>query len=123
MTETIVSVRHDLTVAYIAIGVSAALRRGWKAEVATGIPMCVPDGGELELVADVIQHAALLDQLYEKHAEAFVGVFVYDIAEPFGEQYTAALLRGVRLDAGQLAARLIAAECVKDNPVETPPAA
>jgi hypothetical protein len=123
MTETIVSVRHDLTVAYIAIGVSAALRRGWKAEVATGIPMCVPDGGELELVADVIQHALLLDQLYEKHVEVFVGVFVYDIAEPFGEQYTAALLRGVRLDASQLAARLIAAECVKDDPVKTPSAA
>jgi hypothetical protein len=120
MTETTVSIRHVLTVAYIAIGVSSALRRGWKAEVATGIPMCVLDGGELELVADVIQHALLLNQLYEKHVEVFVGVFVYDIAEPFGEQNTAALLRGVRLDAGQLAARLIAAECVKHNLVETP---
>ena len=68
-----------LTVAFIAIGASLAIRQ---------LPDFAPDNyGQDGIVAEAIAYAALLDRLYLLNADAFDGVHPYEVAEPFGEWF------------------------------------
>ena len=68
-----------LTVAFIAIGASIAIRQ---------LPDFAPDNyGQDGIVAEAIEYAALLDRLYLLNADAFDGVHPYEVAEPFGEWF------------------------------------
>lgn len=68
-----------LTVAFIAIGASLAIRQ---------LPDFAPDGyGQDGIVAEAIAHAALLDRLYVLNQDAFEGVYAYEVAEEFGEWF------------------------------------
>lgn len=80
----------NLTVAFIAMGIRSALIK-----TKSSLPK---DMGEVELVDAIISHARDLDDAFEEVACAFDGVFVYDIAEPFGEQAANCLLEGRTLD-------------------------
>lgn len=68
----------DLTIAYMAMGVQNILQKPefkhWH-----------PSDGELDFVSSVIKHALLLDRLADGREDDFTGVFVYEVAEPFGE--------------------------------------
>ena len=89
-----------LTIAYIAIGVHTALLEN--NELPAGY-----QGGQLEFVDTIIQHADMLDGMYEEVANDFDGVFAYEIAEPFGELYAEQwILTGVQPDAVAVANEL-----------------
>jgi hypothetical protein len=92
-----------LTIAYIAIGARTALGSvDDNALDSTG-------GGELEYIATCIQHARMVDTIGvgEEHQD-YVGVHCYEIAEPFGELYGAAYLRGEGPDAKAIAEGILA---------------
>lgn len=72
-----------MTIAYIAIGAGRAFQQSQELQDS---PV-----GEADLVAGVIAHAGLLDRLYDELRDRFSGVFLYDIAEPFGEGLGAVL--------------------------------
>lgn len=92
-----------LTLAYVALGAGRAL----DARKRTG---CQTAGGELEFISDVITHAPLLDAMATDRD--FHAVFVYEVAEPFGEQLADHLLDGNDATAdfvNALASKLISA--------------
>lgn len=77
-----------LTVAYIAIGAISALR-------AAGDSLNLDAfEGQMGLIACVTGTALLLDTVADwfDERDAHIGVFVYEVAEPFGTTYTTALL-------------------------------
>ena len=94
-----------LTIAYMAIGAARAL------DAADG-PGNALAGGELEFIADVICHAPTLERLYLEHAGNYVGAFVYDVAEPFGHAYAAAVIAGNAINVEWTVRNLIAADLV-----------
>lgn len=98
-----------LTTAYIAIGAKTALSAAAKDALdATG-------GGELEYIAQCVQHAAMVDTIgVGEECCDYVGVHCYEIAEPFGELYGAAILRGERqsMQAARAVAEGILAELI-----------
>lgn len=70
-----------LTIAYIAIGVHNALILSGQRDLPPSF--C---GGQLEFVDAIIDYADLLDW---RASELKYDVFVYDIAQPFGEAFAA----------------------------------
>jgi hypothetical protein len=65
-----------LTIAYMAMGAADALQSGMR------VPESV--GGQLDLIDQVIGHAALIDTLADRYGDELAGVFSYEVAEPFG---------------------------------------
>ena len=93
-----------LTIAYIAIGAANAIAERGHDAVAD-----IWRGPELELIAEVIAWARLLDVLAE--SVNLDGCFAYEVAQPFGEELTRALLtdsqRNTREIAPVIAFRLV----------------
>ena len=85
------------TIAYIAIGAKEALK-------ASGNFPKNYQGGELEFIGECIQHARLLDK---EAPDECAGVFAYEIAEPFGEQYAKALIEGKQPDPKELMQKIM----------------
>lgn len=84
-------VPDDLTIAYVAMGAKAAIL----AQPERCLPTAVADhhGGELGFIQSVIGEAWRLEERAKAFEdEGFPGVFVYEVAEPFGEQYATALI-------------------------------
>lgn len=92
------------TVAYIGIGVRAAIDRAGRA--------FDPDrfGGEIGLVTQVVEpHALELDRMDDRHvAEGgdLEGVFAYEVAEQFGHDYAMALIHRTGEEPTVIATRL-----------------
>jgi hypothetical protein len=84
-TAVAASACDPLTLAYVALGAGRAL----DARKRTG---CQTAAGELDFISDVITHAPLLDAMAADRD--FHAVFVYEVAEPFGEQLADHLLDG-----------------------------
>ncbi|MEY2117095.1 hypothetical protein [Rhodanobacter sp. FW106-PBR-R2A-1-13] len=96
-----------LTIAYIALGAATALT----AHRAKGGELI--GGGELELIAELIRHAPMLDRLAE--GKDFDGVYYYEVAEPFGKQVAERMVDGDYLspqEAEAVASELIAGATV-----------
>ena len=72
------STPDPLTIAYMAIGAQKVLDK--HPELAHRY-----DGGELELISDVIQYAGYADELATQKTFELSGVFVYEVAEPLGQ--------------------------------------
>lgn len=85
-----------LTIAYIALGAAEAIAERGHDAVAD-----VWRGPELELIAEVIAWARLLDALAE--TANLVGCFAYEVAQPFGEELTRALLTDSQCNARAVA--------------------
>lgn len=95
-------INDPLDLAFMAIGVDAAFRDpttgnydGMNAAVRSAY-----DGGELELVAEVLAFQPLLDahfQAYFGH-EGFPGCWAYEVAEPFGDWCARQLMAGQTVD-------------------------
>ena len=86
--ETPRTAADDLTIAYMGMGFSAYCHSYHKKHNA------FPDFcGQLEAVSEVIQHALLADRVadYFDRFEGHPGVFVYEVAEPFGLELAAML--------------------------------
>jgi hypothetical protein len=77
-----------LDVAYIAIGAA-------QARVAAGDQHSGPAReGELGYIQTCIEHAGLLDRLWQETNGEFPGVWCYEVAEPFGYAYGQYVLQG-----------------------------
>lgn len=85
-----------LTIAYIALGAADAI-----AECGHDAVADIWRGPELKLVEEVIAWAGLLDALAE--TADLVGCFVYEVAQPFGQELTRALLTDSQCDARAVA--------------------
>jgi len=84
---------NPLTIAYVAIGAIEAIRRQ------PGSALSHQDadryGGQLGFIDAIISHAWRLDaeaNCLVQQGNALSGVFVYEVAEPFGERYAQALI-------------------------------
>lgn len=80
-----------LDLAFMAIGVDAAFR-----DPTTGHYQ----GGELELVAEVLAFQPMLDAHYQAFfvPDGFPGCWAYEVAEPFGEWSARELMAGHTVD-------------------------
>lgn len=79
------AVEHDpLTCAYVAIGAKEALAGYLQGRVAR-----MPgEMSEQDYIEAVIEHAPMLDGMFERdYPDGLSGVFVYEVAEPFGTAY------------------------------------
>lgn len=76
-----------LDLAFMAIGVDAAFR-----DPTTGDY----DGGQLELVGEVLAYQPVLDAHYQAffNPDGFPGCWAYEVAEPFGEWCARQLMAG-----------------------------
>ena len=70
-----------LTVAYMAIGAHTALREATPEQI--GALNDRQSGGEESSIQSVIDHAAMVDSLFDLHGYED-GVWYYDVAEPVG---------------------------------------
>jgi hypothetical protein len=68
-----------MTVAYIALGVAGAIRNLQERDGAVDFEKWE---GQFHFVERVVRHAALLDRLAE--GRELFGMFLYEVAEPFG---------------------------------------
>lgn len=91
-------VPDPLTVAYIALGAKGVLAD------CDNLPARY---GELEFIGECIEHAAMLDALCP--ADGFNGVWVYEVAEPFGESIALAIIERRDYDAADIARKLVGA--------------
>lgn len=95
-----------LTIAYMAMGAQKVLDKH---------PELVSryQGGELELIADVIQYAGYADELATEKQFELSGVFVYEVAEPLGQYVVERMLVRERDIDGAVKRRteLLVAEC------------
>lgn len=62
--------------------------------------------GQLAFVGEVISNAQNLADVWETHEDNFAGVWAYDVAEAFGQQYGRAILSGEAADPVQLIIRI-----------------
>lgn len=96
----------QLTAIYIAIGARDALR---DASDAPALSRLIDSfSGELNLLEELSEDAAMLDALAEDVCERIGGVFVYEVAEPYGTAVIHALLRGEEPDKRTIATELLA---------------
>ena len=96
---------HDpLTIAYLALGAKAALTALQYEN--PRVDYCDRMGGELAYISRVIEHADMLDALADD--VDLNGVFVYEVAEPFGEGFGRHFLSGEDFDVKAAARELIA---------------
>lgn len=96
---------HQLTAAYIAIGAHAALREASDASLSRLIDAY---GGELNLIDELCDDAAMLNALADEARGRIGGVFVYEVAEPYGSAVAKSLLNGEQLDRRAVAADMLA---------------
>jgi hypothetical protein len=95
----------DLTAAYIAIGAHAALREASDAPLSRLIDAY---GGELSLIDVLCGDAVMLDALADDARGRIGGVFVYEVAESYGNAVVRSLLKDEQLDKRAVAADLLA---------------
>jgi hypothetical protein len=102
--QTSLSGRVDpLTIAYMAIGAYSALREFQAKHASANLDKFE---GELGYIGKVTQHANLLDDL--AGTADLSGVFAYEVAQPFGEEFGRGLLGcEASIDARNIAERLI----------------
>lgn len=72
-----------LTYAYVAIGAKEALS-GYLRDPHARMP---GDISEQDYIEAIIEHAPMLDGTFERDYQDLDGVFVYEVAEPFGVSY------------------------------------
>lgn len=77
-----------LDVAYIAMGAKQALLDAGDQHNGPQLE------GELGYIHACIDHVGLLDRLWEETSGEFLGVWCYEVAEPFGYAYGQHLLQG-----------------------------
>lgn len=84
-----------LDLAFMAIGVDAAFR-----DPTTGNY----DGGELELVAEVLAFQPILDAHYQAYfgVEGFPGCWAYEVCEAFGNWCARQLMEGATVDTAAI---------------------
>lgn len=99
------SVRDPLTIAYLAMGAQNVI--DWEG----GLTEALSDqySGELGFIGEVISHASMLDDLGAAAADNLIGIFPYEVAQPFGERLASAMFDGSQIDTKQLAMKLITA--------------
>jgi hypothetical protein len=97
---------HNLTSAYIAIGAHAALHEA--ADAPALFNLLDAYGGEINLIDELCADAAMLDGLAAGARDRISGVFVYEVAEPYGTAIVQALLRNEQPDKRAIAAELLA---------------
>lgn len=111
-----------LITAYIAMGASNVFRGLKDPLEADKIEHLVERyEGELRIIAEAISHAPKLEDAYMQYAGH--GVFVYEVAEPFGEMYVRTLINGEMTDVDATVARLVARMAdrhVAPSPTPTP---
>jgi hypothetical protein len=93
-----------LTAAYIAIGAHAALREASDASLSRLIDAY---GGEFNLIDEICGDAAMLHALADEARERIGGVFVYEVAEPYGSAVVRSLLDEQQPDKRAVAAGLL----------------
>ena len=98
-----------LTVAYVAIGAIDALDRDGERPIREQKYNADDWDGQMGFIEAVTNHALLLDQLADLVDEqgGFNGVFLYEVAQEFGEQFGLALLDDRSANPRPLAERLI----------------
>lgn len=94
-----------LTAAYIAIGAHSALRA--ESNHAVLSELIDNFNGELALIDEITRDADMLDALANDADNRINGVFVYDVAEPYGENVVKALLKGEEPDRHAIASNLL----------------
>ena len=84
-------INDPLDLAFMAIGVDAAFRDPTTSHY---------DGGELELVAEVLAFQPLLDAHYQAYfvPEGFPGCWAYEVSETFGDWCARQLMAGTTVD-------------------------
>lgn len=98
-----------MTVAYIAMGAQTAILAEQKGTPAGFGVRFAHWENEMGFIEEIIQHAARLDARCEELIEAgdWGGVFLYEVAQPFGEMMARAMLEtGTDADAVAIAEEL-----------------
>lgn len=92
-----------LDLAYVAIGAASAWERIQRVNTARY------DGGHVEYIAACTEGRILdfLQEVYDEVADAWGGVWAYDVCKPFGIQYGEALLLGNEVDFETLIIELV----------------
>ncbi len=95
-----------LDLAYVAIGAASAWERVRRINAARY------NVGHVEYIAACTESRILdfLQEVYDEVAEAWGGVWVYDVCKPFGSQYGEALLLGNEVDFETLIIELVCDE-------------
>lgn len=109
----------EITVAYIAFGYAKAFAELNDDETSN----LTRNEGQSETVAKVVIHARFLDFVFDLDSQAFDSLsYYYEIAEPFGCEYTKALARNEGLldrdDYDNLAVKVLKEVCMKALPEE-----
>lgn len=105
-----------LSIAYMAIGAYSTLVACEEKEGKH--PDLDQWGGQLGFIGEVIRHVDVIERIYAERPDDYGGVFVYDVAEPFGKYIADMLLSGEPLDLEATARALIAADIL--GPVGAP---
>ena len=90
-----------LDVAYIAIGAKQALLDAGDQHNGPQLE------GELGYIQTCIEHVGLLDRLWQETSGEVLGVWCYEVAEPFGQRYVEALALDFSVNPEQLVRTLI----------------
>ncbi|MDX5935447.1 hypothetical protein [Acidithiobacillus thiooxidans] len=107
--------RDPLTVAYITMGFVNTFEKLTNEQKDT----LTSTSGQSELVSKIVCHSAFLDAIFYMGEPYFDGVlFYYEIAEPFGAEYTKALAQPENYDLGpngmkNLAVKVLLSVCEK----------
>ena len=100
-----------LDLAYVAIGAAQAWEEVYRAD-SQWTHAQQYDGGQLEYIAKCTAAQVLdyLQEVYDEVAEAYGGIWVYDVCEPFGRIYGMALLLKEEVDFETLIIELVCDE-------------
>jgi hypothetical protein len=117
-----------LSVAYMAIGAVNVLNEYARTTSDDGHVDFDQWGGQLGFIGEVIQHEPVMEAIYQERPDDYGGVFVYEVAEPFGAFIAERLLSGESTDVATLQAHvraLIEPDLLQDNvpAASTPPTA
>ena len=69
-------------------------------------------GGQLGFIGEVIRHVDVIERIYAERPDDYGGVFVYEVAEPFGRYIADMLLSGEPLELETTARGLIADDII-----------
>jgi hypothetical protein len=79
--STIRTLAEPLTIAYIAMGAQTYMQTPEYRHRTTE-----SHEGELDFIGDIIRHARMLDSKADERQDDFSGVFLYEVAEEFGNK-------------------------------------
>ncbi|WP_374499719.1 hypothetical protein [Pseudoxanthomonas sp.] len=97
-----------LDIAYIAIGAKQALAD------CDALSDALPAfEGELGYIQACIDHAGMLERVWQESAETFPGVWCYEVAEPFGYGFGKHLLQGGMSTDAEHILRAIVGGCME----------